>query len=1065
MRVFLSYQSRDVDHAKRMAEALRRERPDIDLFLDAQVLTAGAYWVPRLAEELDKSDALLMLVGQRIGPWQELEYYEALRLSRVPARNGRPLIVSVIMEKQAPGLSFFEQLHHIFSPDPARPDTLAAVLAGLSGAAPADAGPAWRRFNPYKGLPALTSADAAFFFGREEVTSEILDALRPNPDTVLMLIGASGVGKSSVAQAGVLAALRSQLWPGGQRAWPAELADSRAWLTVTVRPGDAPLKELALSFVRLIVDKSYEQDGDAEGWVARFRAGARLADLLRIVRDELDQRAGTDALRRFVLYVDQAEELYARAPASDAQVFSGLVAEAARLPDFHVLASLRADYYGQLQADAALFPRVQRIDIPPLPADRLETVIRRPAERLGARFDSDDMPTQIAAATANEPGALPLLSYLMSDMWVDMQARDDGVLRWSERPEVIDIAAPLRERAERYRTANPAKENALRRLFTLRLAHIPREGEAVRRRARRSECGADEWEIAETLAGSDWRLLTLRAPDGGGEPTAEVAHEQLLRKWPSLSRWLEAQREFLVWKGEIESDRLEWEKLPEAERATGLLTGRRLTRAEQWLRSQGDDVPAADRAFVGASVEAAAESRVKAEHDQQRLKDAELQAALQRAETAKEREAAAQRIARRTVIGTFGVVGMGGVAGWAGYRAYESNEQSRLAQAQVAEADQRRRNAEASAKAELDRQLADLKGFWAQEGAAVSADAGSPEVTQNGPSGGGSNSGVATWGVRAVGAESTRYTGKGCVVALVGSGVDVSHPAFRGVTFIQKDFTGSGNGDEHGHDTHLAGTIFGRPVDNQRFGIAPGVTEVLVAKVLSKSGGAPKDSILRALQWVASHARRVDVICAALVENYAQQMSSRLAGDAVPGTARPINSWEVDPKVAQGLREYLQLLRTYQSFSVVAASLGKGAVVIGPAGNDSKNNVRVPVTAPLSVAQGVISVGSVEQGEGGHRIPWYSNAQPTLCAPGDKVLSAQPGGKFQSLTGTSMACAHAAGVAALWWEHLRSTNVGGEVTSRMIASAMLRGARTNVFAAGVQKIERGEGLVTAPPAS
>ena len=171
MRIFLSYQSRDIGHAERMAEGLRRQRPDIDVFLDARVLSAGAYWVPALADEVAKADAVVLLVGQRIGPWQELEYYEALRLSRAPGRNGRPIIVPVIMERQAPGLSFFDQLHHIFASDPAGPDALAAVLGGLAGATPAGVVPAWKRFNPYKGLPALTSADAAFFFGREELTA------------------------------------------------------------------------------------------------------------------------------------------------------------------------------------------------------------------------------------------------------------------------------------------------------------------------------------------------------------------------------------------------------------------------------------------------------------------------------------------------------------------------------------------------------------------------------------------------------------------------------------------------------------------------------------------------------------------------------------------------------------------------------------------------------------------------------------------------------------------------------------------------------------------------------
>jgi subtilisin family serine protease len=1069
MRIFLSYLTRDIEPAERLAEGLRRQRPDLEVFLDRRVLAVGAYWIPRLADELAKADAVLFLVGQRIGPWQELEYYEAQRLSRKAGRDGRPVIVPVIMEKQAPGLPFFELLHHIFASDPAHPDALAAVLAGLAGATPAGAEPAWKRFNPYKGLPALTSADAAFFFGREELTAAILDALRPNPDTVLVLIGASGVGKSSVAQAGVLAALKSQLWPLGQGTWPAELADSRGWLQMTIRPGEAPLKELALGFVRLIVDRSYEQDSDAEGWVERFRRGAKLADLLRIVRRELEGRTGSDALRRFLLYVDQGEELYSRAPPGDAQRFSALLAEAARLPDVHVLASLRADYYGQLQADAALFPATQRIDIPPLQADGLETVIRRPAERLGARFDLDEMPSQIAAATASEPGALPLLSYLMSDMWAAMQARGDGVLRWSERPEVIDIAAPLRERAERFRALNPGQEGALRRLFTLRLAHVPPEGETVRRRARKGECAADEWAIAETLAEPDWRLLTLNVPDGGQEPTAEVAHEQLLRKWPTLTRWLEGQRGFLVWKGEIEADRREWDKLPEAERATGLLSGRRLQRAQQWIVSHRDEVPAADRAFVEASIAADKDRRDKAELDQKRLQELALEAALQREAAAKaseaaakEREAAAtaseaaaKKIARRTVLGTMGAAAMGGVAGVTIYRA---DKQQR----------------------DLNEQLAsDLRSFWTQKGddAALRTVPGGAEETrpaEGGTESGDGQTGVPSWAIKAVGADRSPYTGKGCVVALLGTGVEASHPAFRGVTLIQKDFTGTGNGDRHGHDTHTGGTIFGRPVGNQRFGVAPGVTEVLVAKVLDERGAGRKEAIWAGLQWVINHPRKVDVICVAMGQDYVREMSFRLQ-EPVAAAARAAAAANKDiadgisevlhAEVAKGLRDYWDLLRTYQSFSAVAASVGKGAVLVMPAGNDSTAKARAPVTSPMSLPQGVISVGAVKQEPNGYTVPWFSNSLPTLTAPGSELPSAFVKGEIRWLSGTSMSCACAAGVAALWWEYLRSKKPAAEVTSRMVASEMLKAARSDVFAPEVQAFERGAGLIQAPPAT
>jgi subtilisin family serine protease len=97
-----------------------------------------------------------------------------------------------------------------------------------------------------------------------------------------------------------------------------------------------------------------------------------------------------------------------------------------------------------------------------------------------------------------------------------------------------------------------------------------------------------------------------------------------------------------------------------------------------------------------------------------------------------------------------------------------------------------------------------------------------------------------------------------------------------------------------------------------------------------------------------------------------------------------------------------------QSFSAVAASLGKGAVLIMPAGNDSQPNARVPVTSPISVAQGVISVGAVQQGNSGYQVAFFSNSLPTVCAPGVEILSAHLGGKLRSLQGTSMSCANAA---------------------------------------------------------
>ena len=449
--------------------------------------------------------------------------------------------------------------------------------------------------------------------------------MQNEPGNVVALIGNSGVGKSSLAQAGVIAALKRQEWPAGG-AWPAALAESRSWLPLTIRPEDKPLKALALTFTRLLHERSSDQDEDAEGWVRRFRDGAGFADLIRAVKDYLGQKLAGDTPRAFLLYIDQGEEIYASteregkpdiAAKRDAEAFSRVIAEAAGRADCRILFSLRSDYYGSLQDDNALFAVTRGVDVPPMPVEALRQAIERPATALGVRFEPPAMPGYLAGATAREAGALPLLAYLLSDMWREMQAREDELMRFGERFEIFDVSAALRERAERYRVQNKPRDGDLKRLFTLRLAQVPRLGDVIKRRARRAECSAQEWDIAEELAKEDWRLVTLEG--GNGEITAEVAHEELLRKWPALEDWLSELRDFLTWKAELEAARAAYEETPTAEQASALLSGRRLLIARNWLASHGNDFADVDRAFVEASIKTDDELRERARQQERKI--------------------------------------------------------------------------------------------------------------------------------------------------------------------------------------------------------------------------------------------------------------------------------------------------------------------------------------------------------------------------------------------------------------------------------------------------------------
>ena len=128
--------------------------------------------------------------------------------------------------------------------------TVARIFDGAAGGG-SNPGELWRYTSPYRGLEAMEEKDSDYFFGRARETVEVLNALAA-PDRLPVLIGNSGVGKSSLAQAGVLAALKRQAWPedaGAPNAWPAVFQDSRQWCFLSLKPGTDPLKALVEAFL------------------------------------------------------------------------------------------------------------------------------------------------------------------------------------------------------------------------------------------------------------------------------------------------------------------------------------------------------------------------------------------------------------------------------------------------------------------------------------------------------------------------------------------------------------------------------------------------------------------------------------------------------------------------------------------------------------------------------------------------------------------------------------------------------------------------------------------------
>src|SRR5262245_23865265 len=228
-RVFLSYHTPDRAIAIALKGAIEAALPGADVFFDQTNLRHGHLWQPALSEAIAKAEAFLILVSNSVGDWQKLEYYEARdRKAKEDSFVLLPVIIADRAKGPAANLPGLTQLHWIESTEPTAPDPLAKIVAALQAREVAKPLEPWRAINPYRGLLALEEHDADFFFGRERETAGILDKITAGPRRLIALVGNSGVGKSSLVQAGVIGALKRQRWPGGHTTWPEGLKDSRA---------------------------------------------------------------------------------------------------------------------------------------------------------------------------------------------------------------------------------------------------------------------------------------------------------------------------------------------------------------------------------------------------------------------------------------------------------------------------------------------------------------------------------------------------------------------------------------------------------------------------------------------------------------------------------------------------------------------------------------------------------------------------------------------------------------------------------------------------------------------
>lgn len=614
-RWFLSYNSQDDELARALGERIRERQPLAKLFFAPRALQAGRPWQAQIADAVAEADIFVLLVGPKgLGPWQVPEYQEAYDWH---VKKQLPIVMLLKQGVPAPGLDYLRLLHWIVTPDILGEDALGRLLDAAEdrGGRPAEL---WRHTAPYRGLQAMTEADSDYFLGRRAETEAVLRQFATHPDQMPLLLGNSGVGKSSIAQAGVIAALKRESWPVrvDNEDWPTPFRGSRRWCFLKVTPGTEPVGTLVDAFLAVWRQEETQPDWvrKRKGWLeGLLDGGLSLRDLMDATARRLEVELHESAPPAYLIYVDQGEELYARSEAWQRLRFSALLAEGLTDPRLYAMMSLRADFTGEFHKDEVLYERHRRVDVPPLRESGLRVVIEGAAKLLGVAFESSALPGDLARRayedSVKDAGALPLLSYLLEDMWKTMQERGDGVMRLPAH--AVDLGGVLVERADRFLHDNAVATDRLKRIFTGRLANLRPGEEPTRRRAFRREFDDADWALVSNLADSEHRLLVTVVPEwessaAGGhaaaEAFAEVAHEALFRRWGRLRDWVKEESEFLLWRTELEADRKRWEEAEVGGRDDALLLrGLTLTQAEGWLAQREADLDEPDRLFIRAA--------------------------------------------------------------------------------------------------------------------------------------------------------------------------------------------------------------------------------------------------------------------------------------------------------------------------------------------------------------------------------------------------------------------------------------------------------------------------------
>lgn len=485
--------------------------------------------------------------------------------------------------------------------------------------------------SPFRGLSSYDFEHAPIFFGRGAAQLKAVEQVVKNANegkAFLLVLGASGSGKSSLVRAGLL----PNLFARG-------VADGAGlWRRIALKPADAE-GNLFRGLARALVDDRVKE---GIGLPEILGPGVTIEQLENALRRSIDDPAFVfqPALGRvtaearasgrimahenakLAIVLDQFEEIFTDTAITteERNTFIHLIGALSRTGSVWVIATMRSDFWHRAAAAPELVSLAEgmgRMDLLPPSQAELAEMIRRPAAAAGLTFEDHSetrigLDAVIAEEAARDPGSLPLVSFMLDALYKsDIEGKKGSTLTYETYESLGGIKGAIAKRADEILSAQtPEVQGAfpavLRALVTV---DSDRDHNATARVTPLATFppGSSRRALVDAFLDPQARLLI--ADGDGGEARVRVAHEALINHWTRAREQINRDRRDLETRARLEEDELLWRAAPPAEKSARLLEGLALEEGKDLVEKWGDELPQSLKDYIEESYKAATRRR------------------------------------------------------------------------------------------------------------------------------------------------------------------------------------------------------------------------------------------------------------------------------------------------------------------------------------------------------------------------------------------------------------------------------------------------------------------------